>query len=443
MMHTFFFLLVLAVSCTLTASQKIVGYIENWAQYRPSPTLFAPSVLTPIAPKIDVINIAFAVFKIDISVNPPVIHSDWNIYPSEYNDTTVTFPQAVALKSSNPHLKVLLSIGGASFTNPNSSYGRYSYTYFATMTADSTSRAQFINSCIDYCTNYGLDGIDIDWEYPGKDGNGGTAADYQSFLDFLSDLYTAMKAANSNWLVTIAAPPFIPNNSVAGTYVVSGVQKTLDPTSNLSYFTWLGYCSAYVDWMNVMCYDYYGTWDNTTGDNSPLYAVPSTNYSVDTTMAHYLAAGIDPTKIVIGIPVYASTFAGVNFSSGNYGTGNTFTGPGAAGKITQQPGTLAYYEVLNALQGPPTIYPSVAYNSSTGVCNAYNASNPGAGLWMTTDTGPLSSVTSSLAVKGQYIKTKGVLGAMLYPISMDLFWQSGNNELFPFCNAVYTALNTP
>ena len=76
-----------------------------------------------------------------------------------------SYKSAVALKSVNPALRVMLAIGGW-----NEGGKKYSQ-----MSASADSRRRFIKSAIDLLAANGFDGLDLDWEYPGAtDRQGGT-----------------------------------------------------------------------------------------------------------------------------------------------------------------------------------------------------------------------------------------------------------------------------
>lgn len=82
------------------------------------------------------------------------------------------------LKLANRNLKVLLSVGGYTYSQD----GHFSFV------TDSSLRATFVTSAVSYIENFGLDGIDIDFEYPD------TPALAQGFADLLTELRTAFDA---------------------------------------------------------------------------------------------------------------------------------------------------------------------------------------------------------------------------------------------------------
>lgn len=110
--------------------KKVVAYVTSWSSITPD-----PNVMTHI-------NYAFG-----------GVGSDGT---SVYADGTSRMQQMVRLKSRNPKLKVLLSIGG---------WGRGN---FSPMAKDETKRKAFAKACRTFCDKYNLDGIDIDWEFPGN-----------------------------------------------------------------------------------------------------------------------------------------------------------------------------------------------------------------------------------------------------------------------------------
>lgn len=126
--------------------------------------------------------------------------------------------------------------------------------------------------------------------------------------------------------------------------------------------------SVFFDWYNVMTYDYAG----------PLQPLSSGASCVQSTVASYLQGKTPASKIVVGVPSYAHTFAGVVFPSSlegqPYGPGCSFSGAGYPGYYTGQAGMLAYYEVIgdlgcNVFQGTqvnPITETSYIWNGSTG-----------------------------------------------------------------------------
>src|SRR5262249_41004138 len=82
--------------------------------------------------------------------------------------------QLQALKAKNPRLKVILSIGGWGADN------------FSLAAFNATTRRRFASGAIDLVKRYALDGLDLDWEYPGQPGPG------IMFLDEDKENFTAL-----------------------------------------------------------------------------------------------------------------------------------------------------------------------------------------------------------------------------------------------------------
>lgn len=80
---------------------------------------------------------------------------------------------------------------------------------------------------------YGLDGVDIDWEYPSAEDRGGKPADTQNYVLLMSDIRDSFNAVNPAWEATITIPT---SYWYLRGFDINGLQD-------------------YVDWFNLMSYD--------------------------------------------------------------------------------------------------------------------------------------------------------------------------------------------
>ncbi|QHZ52848.1 Chitinase A1 precursor [Paenibacillus larvae subsp. larvae] len=124
-------------------------------------------------------------------------------------------------------------------------------------------RERFANSSLEFIRKYGFDGVDIDWEYPGQPGDEKTNNKYrpedkQNFTLLLAKVREKLDAAskadgreNDKYQLTIAAP--------AGPAAIS----TQDP----------GAYAKYLDHVNIMTYDYHGSWGNIPIINQPFIRI--------------------------------------------------------------------------------------------------------------------------------------------------------------------------
>jgi len=413
---------------------KLVGYFENWAQYRPGggkcfPEQIDPSLFTHI-------NFAFGLFGfVTWSVDPTATRTgdqrltgDYRIQPVEWNDQTALYPALQQLKAKNPTLKTLLSIGGWSINScddqPNAGnphpYGPYTCHLFSQMAADPQGRQQFIQSAIAYAHQYGFDGIDIDWEYPGYRGRGGSEADFENFLQLIQEFRTR---AGPNFLLTWAAPAIVSTGGATDS-------PHNDPTT---YFQWVAQCAQSFDWLNVMSYDFHGAFDDPvkvgTGVNAPLLqdSTPNGPLSIKNTVEAYLHAGIPQDKIVLGLPTYGRSFTVSSpLTATDHGYGKPFRGAGPAGPATQVPGVLAYYEILAQLASGGL---TEAWDETTLTPYAYNSAT---GVWVSYDN------AQSLAYKVSYLCAQELGGAMVWAIDNDAF-----SDGFPLLRTIQETLADP
>ncbi|KAJ2453195.1 hypothetical protein GGF42_003861 [Coemansia sp. RSA 2424] len=210
-----------------------------------------------------------------------------------HQDGTFSFEDEWALPQilSQVHgggAKALLSVGGWTGSN-----------FFSDILKDSNTRNTLLTSMVSYIKNNNLDGIDIDWEYPGRIGNTCNVYDAQNdmpnFLRFLQDLRAQIDASfgAKQKLITLAVrvQPFDMNNS---------------PSNDVSAF------AKVVDYANIMAYDINGPWNADTGPNAPLNyeAGKGTPLSLVSAIDAWTGAGWPASQLVAGLGFYGrSTLA--------------------------------------------------------------------------------------------------------------------------------------
>lgn len=397
--------ILLLLTAPLSGEYIVSAYYENWSQYRPPsggrqtffPNLIDPGIITDL-------NYAFAIFGYvtrSIDPNNPHLTGDYTVQPVEWNDQSVLYPQVQALKQTNPNLLTHISIGGWSFNDPNdpNGMGQYTYRLFSEMVASPANRSQFIQSAVNYARQWGFNGIDVDWEFPGDLTRGGTEADFDNFVLFLQELYPACQAASLK--LSLASAAIVP----------SGVPQSYRDNP-ATYFQWLARCSQYIDYFNIMCYDYHGPFDNPmlTGVNAPLNrdTNPASALYVEMTLENYLNYGVPANKIVLGMPVYGHSYGGITgLTESDYGPGKPFTSAGNPGPSTLTPGILAYFEIADMIALGQLTFGT---DATTETALGYNIAGQ---QWASFDT------PDTIALKTQKVIDKQLKGAMFWAIDDD------------------------
>jgi chitinase len=149
------------------------------------------------------------------------------------------YKNAGHLKAKNPDLKIIIALGGWTFSDPGPWQD-----IFPSLAATPSNRATFIKNLWGFLDEYGYDGVDIDWEYPGAKDRGGSEQDGANFVSLIKELRAAIKESGRECIGTYTAP-------TSYWYLRHFDPKAMEP---------------YIDWINLMSYDLHGTWDS----NNPI-----------------------------------------------------------------------------------------------------------------------------------------------------------------------------
>lgn len=160
--------------------------------------------------------------------------------------------------------------------------------YFSTAVSSASNRETFANNILAMVNEYGADGVDIDWEYPGQNGASGnviSSSDSANLLTFLSLLRSKF---GSDKIISLATP----------TNVWFGSNG--QPLTDVSAY------AKYIDHVLIMNYDVWGASSN-PGPNAP-YSTCSGSWqpgaNAVAAVAAWKAAGMPANKIMLGLPAY-------------------------------------------------------------------------------------------------------------------------------------------
>ena len=190
------------------------------------------------------------------------------------------------LRREHPELHVLISVGGWTWSGGFSD---------AALTPE--SRARFVASAVDVLRRHDLDGVDVDWEYPGQPGIGNTyrPEDKGNFTALMKELRRGLDregaAAHRRYLLTFAA----------------GASRTFIAQTQLDKL------QALVDYVNLMTYDFREAGGDAAGHHANLFLNPADDrqQSTDRAAREFLGAGVPAAKLVLGVPFYGRAWGDV------------------------------------------------------------------------------------------------------------------------------------
>jgi chitinase len=291
-------------------SKRVGGYFTNWGIYGRN-YLVNDIKKSGSADKLTHIFYAFANVTADLKCG---VSDSWSDFGKRFEASQSVdgvadawwppqlagnFNQLQKLKLEHPDLKLMISVGGWSFSDK-----------FSDAALTPASRQAFVASCVDMYVrgNFGseigpvpglFDGIDIDWEFPGVAGatNNFRPEDTKNFTALMAELRAQLDAegvvTGKHYELSAATSPY---EATASKIELAKVAKSLD-------------------FFNLMAYDFHGKWETQTNFLAPLLPSPRDPYgpklNVSYAVAYYVTHGVPAKKLVIGEPAYGIGWSGV------------------------------------------------------------------------------------------------------------------------------------
>ncbi|KAG2220308.1 hypothetical protein INT45_009941, partial [Circinella minor] len=257
-------LLVVALATSVSAKRMLIGYFPNW--------LYANYPVEQI-PYSEYTHINYAFSILNNEDNLPSFPDDWAV--ENY------LPKIVDL-AHQAGTKILLSIGGWTGSKR-----------FSPMVASPESRKAFIDWNLNFINTYGIDGVDLDWEYPARQGAGCNEIAPNDSENFILLLQELRQALDENF------PDNYKEISMA-VHVDPFVGSDGTPMKDVS-----GYVPV-VDHINLMTYDINGAWASETGPNAPFQHEENkgASYSFVKSIRQWKQAGFPAEKITAGLAFY-------------------------------------------------------------------------------------------------------------------------------------------
>lgn len=374
----------------VASNRVVVGYFPEWGVYARNYhiTNLPAALLTHInyAFLRPVYDAATGTARIEVVDEFAALEKT---YPGDSNSLAFrgSFHQLRKLKTAHPHLKTLISVGGATLSED-----------FSDIAASATARKTFAESCLAYMIRYGFDGIDIDWEYPVKGGERSVrhrpedAANNTLLLRALRERLDAEETKDGrHYFLTIAT-------SVTGETLTNRYQ--------------LPQLSKEVDWFNLMAYNMTGAWSPVTGHQAPLYGNPQAShksYCVADGIAQYIELNVPRHKLVLGVPFYGRGFQGVPGTG--HGLFQKYSGLYSEGSWS--PSVFTYRDLRDGSQGHASI-------NTNGFEEFWDSASKASFLYNhQTHVFITYASPRALALKAAYVRDQKLRGMMCWSLDLD------------------------
>ena len=310
----------------------------------------------------------------DGSVTVTGVPMDWNT-PVDYVGNLRQFD---LLKQLNPEINLGLALGGWTLSDE-----------FSLAVDSAADREAFTSSIVDTLQRFDFfNTVDFDWEYPGGGGETGNAVSPEDGVNFALTLELLRTKLDA--LETSTGEEYEISVATAGGY---------DKLANLN----LTGIDPYVDFYNVMTYDFHGGWESVTGHQAAMVNDPG-GYDVVTAIQQFQDNGIDLSKVVLGAPAYTRAWGNVD-AGGTLGLGNP-------GDSRQAPGSFeaGNYDQKDLITGVADGSFTLVWDDDSKAAFVYNANTR---VWSSIET------AATIAGKAAYVDALGLGGMMFWALSND------------------------
>lgn len=291
----------------------VAAYFASWDKYG----MYKVSDIEPIADTLTHVIYAFA--KPNVQTGTCDLHDPWADVGANLQHRKKVgghFGEFLQLKKKFPHLKILLSIGGGTYSSSLLEIARQGMS------------KQFVDSAVKLLDHYEyeyehtqlgtdhvhtfeysdlFDGLDLDWEWSSVNVDSDDANLFYEMVELFSQ---ALKKRSKKSIFTCS------------------VQAQLKIIKSLN----LSLVAKYVHWFHVMTYDFGGSFSPGVSFNAPI-CNDSSPYSIDETISLLMNMQVSPEKLVLGIPLYGYVYD------------QTEEKMGAAFEKTEKTGALTYAKI--------------------------------------------------------------------------------------------------
>ncbi|KAL0272491.1 UNVERIFIED_CONTAM: hypothetical protein PYX00_005436 [Menopon gallinae] len=377
-----------------SSEKRIVCYYTNWSVYRPGTAKFSPQNINPYL--CTHLIYAFGGLTKDNALKPF----------DKYQDIEQGgYAKFNGLKTYNKNLKTMVAIGGW-----NEGSAR-----FSPLVADPERRKELVKNTVRFLRQNHFDGLDLDWEYPSFR-DGGKPRDRENYATLVQEFREEFnreseKTGRPRLLLTMAVP--------AG---IEYIDKGYDVKK----------LNKYLDWMNILSYDYHSAFEPAVNHHSPLFSLEEDDeynfdaqLNIDHTVQHYIKLGADRNKLVLGIPTYGRSYT--LFNPDAVEIGSPADGPGEQGEATREKGYLAYYEICERINsGGWTVD-----NTNSDVMGPFAYKD---NQWVGYDD------ENIVRAKAKYVNDMDLGGIMFWSIDNDDFRGKCHGKPYPLIEAAKEAL---